>query len=464
MIIITREKNSRRSTKVHFLIQNTYRERENISSHTQMQHARSISQPFDKRCSNKILYLWHAKGYFYAPYTINNEQAMLTNTLLLIFYIIAPAGVLYICRKNRFFNKIGPVLTLYLLGVAVANIGILPSAPDAHKSLTGFQNSISEILVPLALPMMLFGCNFRKFSLGRSLGALVAGIFSVALFAFIGFILFKGHLGEESDKMGAALTGQYLGGAANLAAIKQMVGLSTENFVILSTCNLIVSFFYLMLLMGGGVRLARRIVGKHGSKEQNVSIEEYTDENPYKDFGSRECLLQLVKILLASLAVMGISVYIGTVAGGGNGISTVALILSITTLSLLLTNWKEVQRWDKSYDAGMYLIYVFCLVMATMADLSSIDWEQSLYILLYQATIIFGSLLLTIILARFSGIDADTAVITSNTLINSPVCVPMIAATMKNKDVIVTGITNGLAGYAVGNYIGYLMFSLFAML
>ena len=102
--------------------------------------------------------------------------------------------------------------------------------------------------------------------------------------------------------------------------------------------------------------------------------------------------------------------------------------------------------------------------MATMADLSSIDWEQSLYILLYQATIIFGSLLLTIILARFSGIDADTAVITSNTLINSPVCVPMIAATMKNKDVIVTGITNGLAGYAVGNYIGYLMFSLFAML
>jgi uncharacterized membrane protein len=36
----------------------------------------------------------------------------------------------------------------------------------------------------------------------------------------------------------------------------------------------------------------------------------------------------------------------------------------------------------------------------------------------------------------------------------------MIAATMRNKDVIVTGITNGLAGYAVGNYIGFLMFNL----
>ena len=387
---------------------------------------------------------------------------MLT-TLLLIFYIVAPAGVLYLCRKNRLFNKIGPVLTLYLLGVAIANIGILPSATDARQNLTGFQNSISEILIPLALPMMLFGCNFKKFSPGKSLKALVVGVFSVALFAFIGFLLFKGNLGEESSMMGAALTGQYLGGAANLAAIKQMVGLSTENFIILSTCNLIVSFFYLMLLMGGGVKLARRIVGKHGSKEQSVNIEEYTEENPYRDFGKRETLLQLGKILLASLVVMGISVYVGSVAGGEEGISAVALILSITTLSLLLTNWREVQRWDKSYDAGMYLIYIFCLVMATMADLSSIDWEQSLYILLYQATIIFGSLLMTVLLAKISGIDADTAVITSNTLINSPVCVPMIAATMKNKDVIVTGITNGLAGYAVGNYIGYLMFNLFAL-
>ena len=138
----------------------------------------------------------------------------------------------------------------------------------------------------------------------------------------------------------------------------------------------------------------------------------------------------------------------------------IALILSITTLSLLLTSWKEVRSWDKSYDAGMYLIYVFCLVMATMADLSTINWSQSLYILIFQAVIIFGSLALIVLLAKLFRIDADTAVITSNTLINSPICVPMIAATMRNKDVIVTGITNGLAGYAVGNYIGFLMFNL----
>ena len=389
---------------------------------------------------------------------------MIGNILLLIFYFLAPAGVLFICRKTKCFNKIGPVLTLYLLGVLVANIGIFPTEEVEYKKLFGFMESFSGALIPLALPMILFGCNFKKFSLGKSLGAFVIGTISVMAFVLAGYIVFKDKLGEEGAVMGASLTGQYLGGAANLAAIKQMLGLSPDNFVILSTCNLIVSFFYLMFLMGGGVKLARWIVGKRGGKEQNVNVEEYTEENPYKDFGKKKSLLQLGKVLVAAAVVMGISVYIGTLVGGGEGISMVALILSITTLSLLLTVWKEVRTWDKSYDAGMYLIYVFCLVMATMADLSKIDWNQSLYILLFQAVIIFGSLLLTVLLAKLLRIDADSAVITSDTLINSPLCVPMIAATMKNKDVIMIGIANGLLGYAVGNYIGFLMFQLFGVL
>ena len=389
---------------------------------------------------------------------------MIGNILLLLFYLAAPAGILFICRKNKVFGKIGPVLTLYLLGVLVANIGIFPTEEAEYKKLFDFMESFSGALIPLALPMILFGCNFKKFSLGKSLGAFVIGTVSVVAFVLAGYLVFKDKLGEEGAIMGASLTGQYLGGAANLAAIKQMLGLSPDNFVILSTCNLIVSFFYLMFLMGGGVKLARWIVGKRGGKEQNVNVEEYTEENPYKDFGKKKSLLQLGKVLVAAAVVMGISVYIGTAAGGGEGISMTALILSITTLSLLLTAWKEVRTWDKSYDAGMYLIYVFCLVMATMADLSKIDWNQSLYILLFQVVIIFGSLFLTILLAKLFRIDADSAVITSDTLINSPLCVPMIAATMKNKDVIMIGIANGLAGYAVGNYIGFMMFKLLGLL
>lgn len=384
---------------------------------------------------------------------------MVAKLLLILFYLLAPAVVLWACRKVKVLDKLGPVLTLYIVGVIVANIGVFPSEADAHASFLAFQESISEVLVPLALPMMLFGCNFKRFSFGQSLGALIIGVLAVVVIVFASYVSFSEKLGSEAAMMGASLTGQYTGGAANLAAVKQMVGLSTENFVMLSTCNLIVSFFYLMFLMGGGVKLARRIVGG-GNVAKSQVVELVEDENPYRDFAKKNSLVQLLKILVASVVVMGISVVVGTIAGGEGGISMVALILTITTLSLLLTFWKEVRGWDKSYDAGMYLIYIFCLVMATMADLSTIDWQQSLYVLIFQAVIVFGSLFITIFGARIFRIDADTAVITSNTLINSPVCVPMIAATMKNRDVIVTGITNGLGGYALGNYLGFIMFQL----
>ena len=386
---------------------------------------------------------------------------MFAKILLVLFYLLAPAGVLWATRKFEVFRRLGPVLSLYILGVVVANVGIFPSDPEAHKSFLAFQESVSEILVPLALPMMLFGCNFKNFSVGKSLSAFVVGVLSVAAIVVASYMMFADKLGAEAPKMAASLVGQYTGGAANLASVKQMVGLSTENFVMLSTCNLIVSFFYLMFLMGGGVTMARKIVGRKSYVVQEVEV---NDENPYRDFAKRESIMQLLKVLGVSLVVMGISVGVGTVVGGESGISMVALILTITTLSLLMTLSKRVRSWDKSYDAGMYIIYVFCLVMATMADLSSINWQQSLFVLLFQAVIVFGSLFMTILFARPLGVDADTAVITSNTLVNSPVCVPMIAATMKNRDVVVVGITNGLAGYAVGNYLGYLVFQLLMVL
>ena len=165
---------------------------------------------------------------------------MIAKLLLVVFYLFAPAGVLWATRKFSILRRIGPVLTLYVLGVIVANIGIFPSDPEVQRSFLGFQESVSEVLVPLALPMMLFGCNFKRFSVGMSLRALIVGVVAVAAIVVASYLMFAEKVGAEAPKMAASLAGQYTGGAANLAAVKQMVGLSTENLVMLSTCNLIV--------------------------------------------------------------------------------------------------------------------------------------------------------------------------------------------------------------------------------
>ena len=396
---------------------------------------------------------------------------MIAKLSIIVFYLLAPAVVLWGCRRVKFLDKVGPVLTLYILGVVVANLHIVPE--DCH----GIQKILQDVMIPLAIPMMLFGCNFKDFKAGVTAKAFIICLISTAAMVVAGFVLMKNRLGVDGPTIGATLSGQYTGGAGNFAAVNMMLGdkaLTGEKFALVSTCNLVVSFFYLMFLMGGGVKFARRIV--HGKKlathNDTINAAEYVNDNPYKDFGKKQSIIQLLKVFGAAVAVAGVSLLVsgyfkeGTVMFDllGGDFSMVALILILTTISLLLTSFKQVRSWGKSFDAGMYLIYIFCLAMAMLADLTKLDWALGLWVLVYQTIIVFGSLALCVLLARPFKVDADSAVITSDTFVNSPICVPMIAATMKNKEVIMVGITNGLAGYAVGNYLGYIIYQLLTLL
>ena len=391
----------------------------------------------------------------------------MTKLLLILFYLLVPAAVLWLCRRVKLLDKVGPVLTLYILGVVIANLHIVP------EGLGGIQKTLQDVMIPLAIPMMLFSCNLRTMKAGVTIKAFVICTIAVAAMVVGGFLLVGDKLGTDAATIGATLSGQYTGGAGNFAAVNMMLGeqgLAEEKFALVSTCNLIVSFFYLMFLMGGGITLSRKFVHGKNLKTYNDTINaaEYTNDNPYKDFGKKKSLVQLLKVFLTAAVVAVISLLVSNLFKEGTALydilggdfSMVALILTLTTISLLLTCFREVRSWDKSFDAGMYLIYIFCFAMAMLADLSQLNWKMGLWVLVYQTIIVFGSLLLAVLLAKPFKVDADSAVITSDTLVNSPICVPMIAAAMKNKGAIMVGITNGLAGYAVGNYLGFIIYNL----
>jgi len=77
-----------------------------------------------------------------------------------------------------------------------------------------------------------------------------------------------------------------------------------------------------------------------------------------------------------------------------------------------------------------------------------------LNLILFITWCYFGSLILHLILAKIFRIDADNFLITATAFIFSPPFVPLVANALKNKDVIVTGITGGIIGYILGNYFG----------
>ena len=112
----------------------------------------------------------------------------------------------------------------------------------------------------------------------------------------------------------------------------------------------------------------------------------------------------------------------------------------------------------------MYLIYVFSVVVASMADFRTLNIGGSLMMFVYLAFVIFGSLLLQVLFAKLLRIDADTVTVCSVAYICSPPFVPMMAAAMKNRRVLAGGLAVGVVGYAAGNYLGFLMAQLLGLL
>ena len=95
---------------------------------------------------------------------------------------------------------------------------------------------------------------------------------------------------------------------------------------------------------------------------------------------------------------------------------------------------------------------------------SNLQIMENLNMIAFLVFAIFVSLFIHAIVCRFLKVNADSMVISSVAFINSPPFVPMAAAAMRNKNVIVTGLGAGIVGYAVGNHLGVVMAQLLALL
>ncbi len=390
---------------------------------------------------------------------------MILKIILVLFYLLAPAAVLYGCRRWRWMDKIGPILILYFLGAIIANLGIFPiTGTPEGDSLLKFQNNFSTVLVPMAIPMILLSFTYRKGETKDQLIAMITGLLAVIIAVVAGYPIFAKHI-PDAPKIAGMYTACLTGGTVNMAAVSKMLGVDGQQYALLNTYDMMVSFTYLVFIMAFGIRWARKLlpvktldVGSNDADEVRAQIERDRQKNPYAGIWSKEGLIEILKLLGVTLVVVGLSA--GVAAGLSKlipGTFMMWFILSATTFSIAASFIKPIRRIKYSYEVGMYLIYIFSIVVASMANVRAMDFSGALFIVGFLLFMEVVSLTLQLLSARLFKVDADTAVIASVTYINSPPFVPMIAASMNNKRVLAPGLAIGVIGYAVGNYLGVLI-------
>lgn len=405
---------------------------------------------------------------------------MVSVIIYILLFAFMPALVVSLCRKVSFLGKIGPILILYIVGVLLGQI------PGLNNDTTfALKDTVTTLMIPLALPMMLFGCQFNlkdMKGIGRSL---IAGLVAVIVSTTVGYLIFGSKI-ADAPKVAGLLVGCETGGTINMAALKQALNFPSERYVLLNSYDMLICFLYFIFLLSVGIKWFRKILpykSASAASDSDVSNEAVLEKSGYDGLWTRSGLWQLCRIMLAvvccllasALIVVLVGVVIALLGGSGVTMKTVTgsfsagwfmpvFILSLTTLAIAASFLKPVRKLSYSYNAGLYLIYIFSIAVASMADVTKLNFGQELYTLLFLAFLIFGSLAVQLLMSKILKIDADMMVITSVGLINSPPFVPMMASAMNNRKLLVPGITIGIIGFAVGNYLGILaerVFSLF---
>lgn len=413
---------------------------------------------------------------------------MFTTIALILFYLLAPLLFNYLCYQYAFLRKIGPVVLAYTFGLLIGNIGILPEASSAMIELTTnksiiltnkyvqelfaagtitaddvqyfhiyhIQDLITTLGIAFALPLLLFGLNVRSWFkvAGTTFLSLFLGLISVIIPIFIGFLLFKNQI-EDAWKVAGMMTGVYSGGTPNLASIQKALDVNTLTYILTHTYDLIIGAVFLFFVMTFAQRLFLKILPPY--KNSKAFLEE-AEINFNEE--SRKPFFDPVKkaYLLPNLAAIGVAVLIvGISAGLGElfrkDLQMMVVILGITTLSIIASLIPRINRIEKTFDYGMYFILIFSIVVASMADLRYFSMAH-IHIFYWVILVYVGSLVIHVALAALFKVDADNVIIVSTALTCSPPFVPVVAGALKNKEIIISGLTVGIIGYAIGNYLG----------
>lgn len=392
--------------------------------------------------------------------------------IIAAIYIISPLLIVWAFPRWKPMQKIGSVITAYAIGIIMALTGFVmfPEGTTEAASISKLQTLIQSISVPLAIPLMLFNCDFKLWtkSLPKSVAALAGGLVAIIISIFVGFFVFRNTGIADFPKVAGMLTGIYTGGTMNFFALGAALDVDPSIITITYTFQMLITFPFIMFIVGGGYKLFRKIlpfpddsvVSDAQSSDRAKAIAENGIENYRGMLGWKSFRKTLLGLLLSVLFLA---------AGAGIALLTtgklneMVVILTITTLSILASFSKKVRELPRTFELGMVFILLFSVVVASQFNIYSLD-ANALQLGGFVLFIMWVAIFLHIFFCRLFKVSGDLYTVAQVGLFCSPPFIPPVVAALGNKKVLISGIVIGLVGYAVGTYLGVSLAYVLALL
>jgi uncharacterized membrane protein len=347
----------------------------------------------------------------------------------------------------RFFEFFPPLVFVYAIPAVLVNVGVLPSQSPVRDNL-------EKIVLPMMLVLLLLELDLVRAVrvMGRGVGVMLFGTLGVILGAPVGLLLVNRWLEPGAWKAFGALSGSWVGGTANLAAVAEMIDAddAQRGLAVLGDTSIYMIWLpVLMISKAFAQRFARFTGAPDDSAAELAAAAAVPASNRVATFRDYLYLFAISLAAtwaanIASAKLAELSPYLSAGTWRILLVTTIAIGLSLTSL-----------RWiPGSRELGTALVMIFMAQMGATADIRGIA-GQAIPFLCGALVWIFIHGLFCLLGAKLFKVDIHTAAIASAANIGGVATASQVAA--YHKEILVpAGILMAMLGYALGNYTGLL--------
>ena len=174
--------------------------------------------------------------------------------------------------KSKFVERISSAMVCTLLGMALANIGIIPNAGVVH-------DGVFDYAVPYAIVLVLLSSDLKQ--LVRAGRPMVVAFVIASVASFFGgltAVFFLGaQVGPEAANLGGVFTATFAGGSMNFVAVGEGLGIDASTFAAAAVVDNLSTVPYLMLQVWSVGVLGAFFLRRSGPEAETNALDEGED-------------------------------------------------------------------------------------------------------------------------------------------------------------------------------------------
>ena len=362
---------------------------------------------------------------------------------------------------KRLFGIIPPVLWAYFAPTLLTTAGVIPAASPIYGWMT-------RHLLPVALLLLMITVDLKAvLRLGpMALAMMVTGTIGIIIGAPVVYLLFGGLLPPDAWKGLAALSGSWIGGTANLVAIKESVGAPDSIMGPIIVVDTVVGYGWLAVLL---LLSSRQQAFDRWNRAHSAALEDANRRVLATVAERRPLDLRSLAIIIGlgfGGAILAIELGDRLPAldwAGSTVISKTTWAVLIVVTGGLLLSFTPVQRLEQAGAStlGYAALYLLLTAIGAQADLKAVLAAPAFMLAGLVWIAIHATLLL--LMARVLRAPLFFFATASMANIGGPASAPLVAG-VYHPAMAPVGLLMAVAGYVLGIYGGLFCAAILATL